>query len=357
MTRLTKRCILVWAVLGIFPVVLLAQATPPSKPIHIKVVVVTMFERGEDTGDTPGEYQFWVEREHLDEIIPVPSAYHHARLNKEGVLGILTGVGTAKAAASVMAVGLDPRFDFSKAYWIIAGIGGGDPADVSLGSAVWADHVVDGDLAYEIDARQIPGNWPTGYIPLRKGTPYEEPTNTDFGQVYTLNPALVAWALHLTQDVPLPDSDSLRASRSRFAGFPNALKPPFVTKGDQLSSSTFWHGSKMNEWANAWTRYYTEGKGNYMVCAMEDTGTLQALTFLAQAGRVDFNRVLVLRAVSNYDREPPGTTVADSLKAMVSGNYSAYFPALEAAQLVGDKVVRELIAHWAEHEAAIPSVR
>jgi purine nucleoside permease len=94
-----------------------------------------------------------------------------------------------------------------------------------------------------------------------------------------------------------------------------------------------------------------------MVCAMEDTGTLQALTFLAQAGRVDFNRVLVLRAVSNYDREPPGTTVADSLKAMVSGNYSAYFPALEAAQLVGDKVVRELIAHWAEHEAAIPSVR
>jgi purine nucleoside permease len=334
-----------------------AQTAARVDPIHVKVVVVTMFERGEDTGDTPGEYQFWVEREHLDEIIPVPSAYHHARLNKEGVLGILTGVGTAKAAASVMAVGLDPRFDFSKAYWIIAGIGGGDPADVSLGSAVWADHVVDGDLAYEIDARQIPENWSTGYIPLRKGTPYEEPTSNDFGQVYTLNPALVAWALHLTQDVPLPDSDSLRASRSRFAGFPNALKPPFVTKGDQLSSSTFWHGSKMNEWANAWTRYYTEGKGNYMVCAMEDTGTLQALTFLTQAGRVDFNRVLVLRAVSNYDREPPGTTVADSLKTMVSGNYSAYFPALEAAQLVGDRVVRELIAHWAEHEAAIPSVR
>ncbi|MFY9803151.1 MAG: purine nucleoside permease [Candidatus Acidiferrales bacterium] len=357
MAKLIKRFVLVSTVFGIFPVVLLAQATSPARPIPVKVVVVTMFERGEDTGDTPGEYQLWVEREHLDEVIPVSSAFHHARLNKDGVLGILTGVGTAKAAASVMAVGLDPRFDFSNSYWIITGIGGGDPADVSLGSAVWSDHVVDGDLAYEIDARQIPGDWPTGYVPLRKGTPYEEPVSADFGQVYTLNQTLVAWALRLTQNVPLPDSDSLRTSRARFAGFPNAVKPPFVTEGDQLSSSTFWHGSKMDEWANAWTRYYTGGKGNYMVCGMEDTGTLQALTFLAQAGRVDFNRVLVLRTVSNYDREPPGTHVAESLKSMVSGNYSAYFPALEAAQLVGDKVVRELIAHWAEHQAVIPSVR
>ena len=51
---------------------------------------------------------------------------------------------------------------------MVAGIGGGDPADVSLGSAVWADHVVDGDLSYEIDARQIPADWPTGYVPLRR---------------------------------------------------------------------------------------------------------------------------------------------------------------------------------------------
>ena len=347
-----RRLFAILLLLGGFPAPSAGQATLSEAPIQVKVVVVTMFERGEDTGDMPGEYQLWVEREHLDQIIPMPAAYHHARMNKDGVLGILTGVGTAKAAASTMAVGLDPRFDFSKSYWIIAGIGGGDPADVSLGSAVWAEHVVDGDLAYEIDARQIPEKWPTGYVPLGKGTPYEEPANAQFGQVYTLNPALVAWALQLTKDVPLPDSDSLRVSRSRFAGFPNAMRPPFVTAGDQLSSSTFWHGSKMEEWANAWTRYYTGGKGNYKVCAMEDAGTLQALTFLAQAGRVDFNRVLVLRAVSNYDREPPGTNAADSLKTMISGNYSAYFPALEAAQIVGDKVVRELLAHWAEHEPA-----
>jgi purine nucleoside permease len=164
------------------------------------------------------------------------------------------------------------------------------------------------------------------------------------------------WAFHLTQHLSLTDSDSLRKSRARFAGFPNAPKPPFVARGDVLSASTFWHGSKMDEWANAWTRYNTASKGNYIVAAMEDSGTLQALTFLSQAKRVDFGRVLVLRTVSNYDREAPGVTAAESLQEMVSGNYSAYMPALAAAQIVGDKVVRDLVEHGAVRESAIPHV-
>ena len=318
-------------------------------PIPIKVVVITMFERGEDIGDAPGEYQLWVQREHLDQVLPMPAGYHHVRLNKDGVLGMLTGVGTAKAAASVMALGLDPRFDLSKAYWLVAGIGGGDPADVSLGSAVWADHVIDGDLAYEIDAREIPSNWSTGMIPLRKATPYEQPVKRELeGEIYTLNPDLVAWAYHLTRGTTLADSDAMRTARARYHGFPNAMKPPFVARGDTMSSSTFWHGARMDEWANAWTRYFTGGKGNFMIAGMEDTGTLQSLTFLANAGRMDLRRILVLRTVSNFDRPPQGVSAADNLKSMVAGSYAAYLPALEAAEIVGDKVVRYVVEHWRE---------
>ncbi len=337
---------------------LTAQAPTPvesTTPIHVKVVVVTMFERGEDTGDVPGEFQLWVEREHLDHVLPLPAGYHHVRMNGDGVVGMLTGVGTAKAAASVMALGLDPRFDFSKAYWIVAGIGGGDPADVSLGSAVWANHVIDSDLGYEIDAREIPKDWPTGYTPLSRATPYEEPVPSNLnGELYTLNPQLVTWAFQLTKNVPLADSESLRESRARFAGFPNAVKPPFVTRGDAMSGGTFWHGTLMDQWANAWVSYFTGGQGNFMVSAMEDTGTMQALTFLSHAGRVDINRVLVLRTVSNYDRQAPGSTAAASLKLMATGNYPAYMQSLEAAETVGDKVVRDIVEHWAERESTIP---
>src|SRR5438309_27680 len=91
----------------------LAQATTAAPPMPVKVVVVAMFEQGEDLGDAPGEYQLWVEREHLDRILPMPAGFHHVRMNQDGVLGMLTGVGTAKAAASVMALGLDPRFDLT----------------------------------------------------------------------------------------------------------------------------------------------------------------------------------------------------------------------------------------------------
>src|SRR5579863_9362390 len=332
-----------------------AQTPTPTKPIQVKVVVVTMFERGEDTGDTPGEFQLWVEREHLDQIFPLPAGYRHVRMNKDGVLGMVTGVATAKAAASVMALGLDARFDFSKAYWIVAGIGGGDPEDVSLGSAVWADRVIDSDLGYELDAREMPKNWPTGYTPLERGTPYEQPVPSNLdGELYTLNPQLVAWAFQLTKDVPLADSKSLRESRSRFVGFPKAMKPPFVTRGDAMSGGTFWHGALMNRWANAWDAYFTRGQGNFMVSAMEDTGTMQALTFLSRARRVDINRVLVLRTVSNYDRQAPGTTAAASLKVMAAGNYPAYMQSLEAAETVGDKVVRDIVEHWADREFTIP---
>lgn len=333
-----------------------AQTAAPTGPIQVKVVVVTMFEAGEDTGDRPGEFQLWVEREHLDQILPLAAGYHHVRLNKDGVLGLLTGVGTARAAASVMALGTDPRFDFSKAYWIVAGIGGGDPADVSLGSAVWADHVVDGDLAYEIDAREIPKDWPTGYVPLQHATPYEQQVRQGAtGEMYTLNSGIVGWAYQLTRNVPLADSESMRSYRARFAGLPNGMKPPFVARGDDMCASTFWHGTLMDQWANAWVRYFTEEKGNFMVSAMEDTGTLQALTFLSQAGRVDLNRVLVLRAVSNYDREPPGSTPAESLAQIAKGNYPAYFESIEAAETVGDRVVRDIVDHWSERETNIPS--
>ena len=320
---------------------LLALQAQPRTPV--KVVVVTMFERGNDTGDQPGEFQYWVEREPLDIVLPFKAGWRNLRMNKQGVLGLCTGVGTAKAAASVMALGLDPRFDLTKAYWVVAGIAGVDPEDASLGSAAWAEWVVDGDLGHEIDAREIPPDWPTGYIPLRKSKPYELPRREpNEGEAYHLNSALVQWAYETTKDVKLDDNDAIRARRMLFLQ-PAARRAPFVLKGDTISSSTFWHGALMSRWANEWVRYHTGGQGNYVTTAMEDTGTLQSLTWLAAAGRADLRRVLVLRTASNYDQQRPGISAAESLAETKVGSYTAYLPALEAAYRVGSKVVHELL--------------
>jgi purine nucleoside permease len=343
---------------GWFPSLLLvavlsAMALAQPRPIPVKVVVVTMFEVGADTGDQPGELQYWVERDYLDRVYEMPAAYHAVRMNGEGEMAVLTGQGTAHAAATIMAVGLDPRFDFSHAYWIIAGIAGGSPDRISLGSAAWARWVVDGDLGYEIDAREIPPEWTTGYLPLRRTKPFEMPAEPLEGQVYTLNASLAEWAFERSRATPLDDSDKLKESRSHFDG-QAAQRAPFVTLGDEISASTYWHGKLMDAWAAQWVQYFTGGKGVFATAAMEDTGTLQSLTYLARAGRVDMNRVMVLRTVSNYDRQPRGLSAAESLAQQRVGAYAAYLPSLEAAYRVGHAVVNELLTHWAQYERAIP---
>ena len=331
-------------------------AQAPARRTEIKVVVINMFEVGDDTGDVPGEYQYWVEREHLDTVLPFPQGYHDLRMNQKGVLGVVTGVGTARAAATIMALGNDPRFDLTHAYFVVAGIAGIDPQMGSIGSAVWSDYVVDGDLAHEIDAREIPKEWKTGYVPLGKSSPYEQPRAARFGDdgiVYRLNSALVDWAFGLTKDIKLEDTPQMRERRQQFPQ-EAAQRPPLVLRGDNLSASTFWHGKLMNQWARDWVKYQTDGKGTYAVCGMEDTGTLQSLTWLARAGKVDIHRVLVLRAASNYDQQRDGVTAAESLAETKIRQYSAYMPSLDAAYRVGHVVVDALVSNWDKTRDHIP---
>jgi purine nucleoside permease len=332
----------------------LAQAEAERLPV--RVVVVTMFELGADEGDRPGEFQTWVERLPLPETLPFPQAYRDLRINREkGVLGIVTGIGTARAAASIMALGMDERFDLSRAYWLVAGIAGADSQDMSIGSAAWAEWVIDGDLSHEIDPREMPKGWPTGYLPLRQAEPYARPVaEDDEGVVYHLEPKLVDWAYGLTRGVRLEDGEALRALRERYVHHAAARRPPFVLKGDTLSASTFWHGRLLNDWANDWISYWTGGEGNFVTTAMEDTGTLQSLTFLDRAGRVDVDRVLVLRTASNYAMQHEGITAAQSLSGEKKGDYSAFLPSLEAAYRVGRPVVEELVTHWDRHAEELP---
>lgn len=335
-----------------------AGLSAADEPIKVKVVVVAMFEAGADTGDRPGEFQYWVEREKLDQVYAFPQGYRDLRSNADGsVLGVVTGVGTAKSAATIMALGLDPRFDLTEAYWLVAGIAGGDPQDISPGSAAWATWLVDGDLGHEIDFREVPDGWKTGYIPLRKKEPYEQPVDRSEGQAYKLVPELVEWAYQLTKDTPLDDTEAIARRRQLYEGFPMAQKPPFVRKGDQLAAMTYWHGKYLNEWANDWVRYYTDGEGEYVTTAMEDTGTYGSLLWLDRAGKVDVKRLLVLRTISNFDMPWPGGDAAESLSGEKLGpGYSAYFPSLEAAHRVGSQVVHALVDGWETYRTKPPAV-
>jgi len=334
----------------------LVLASATNKPIEVKVVVVTMFEMGKDSGDAAGEFQHWKENYGLNQRFAFPQSHHDIFMNQEkGVLGIVTGMGTSRSASAIMALGLDPRFDFSHAYWLVAGISGGDPADTSTGSAVWAEYLVDGDFAHEIDAREIPKDWSTGYFPLFSKGPYDANKPGTQSEVFHLNAALSDWAFQLTKSLKLRDDPKAAKARLGYSDYPAAILPPKVMKGDQMASMTFWHGKILNQWANRWVKYWSDGKGEFVTSAMEDTGSYQSLLYLTKAGKADVNRFMVLRTVSNYTIPPKGVTAAENL-TKEGEDYSGMGIALASAYQVGSHVVDELVSHWSLYREATPKV-
>jgi len=347
MNFVLRRCVLLVTMFG------LSHYCGAAEPIRPKVIVVATFEVGDDTGDKPGEFQFWAEREKLKGGIDVPGLDHPVLFNDAGVYGVVSGT-TVRASNQIMALGLDPRFDLSRSYWVVNGIAGVNPEVASEGSAAWARYVVDGDIAYEIDTREAPADWPYGIMAIGNKSPKEKPVIPDWApkpMQWALDPSLVEWAYELTKNTALLDTPEAKAHRALYVGFPEALKPPQVLIGDSFGSCRYWHGAVMNRWATDWTAIYTDGKGLMTMTNMEDQGIAAALTRLAKMKRVDFQRVLFLRTGSNFSMPPAGESAASSMVA----EYAGMLPALESAYRVGSPVVHELIKNWQRYEATPPA--
>jgi purine nucleoside permease len=327
--------------------------SPVAAPIEVRVVIVTAFEIGKDTGDRPGELQAWAEE--IPTTLPFPAGDRPLRYDpKRKLLVLSTGVGTGRAAVTTMALGSDPRFDLSHAYWLVAAIAGVNPNEASIGSAAWIGDLVDTDLGYLIDAREIPADWPTGMVPLSKSKPYEMPVPTDRGgNLFRLNHGLRDWALALTRDMKLQDSDGLRRVRSGYTAYPPALQPPMILAGDEATGQGFWHGKILNDHTERWVKYWTGGTGRFVMTGMEDTGVVRAVDVLGRLGRADPRRVMILRTASNYTLPPPTMTVADSLKAE-SQELTGLRASLDAAHLLGSKVANEIAGHWDRYRANVP---
>lgn len=353
----------IFSSLGIFMGAHLAEACPHEtlKKIPVHVVVVTTFEIGHDAGDVAGEFQRWVEKLPLTETFPAPGTEHELlRYNSSlHVLGMVSGEGPTHMASAITALVLDPRFDLSHAYFILAGIAGIDPRAGTIGSAAWAHYVLNGGAAHLIDSREIPASWSDGFTPLQGATPNDHPhppLHSITGDVlFELNPSLVQWAYKRTKNIPLPASKELDKVRAQYRDFPQAQKQASVMMGDTISAEIFWVGGRLNDWAERWMQYWTDGKGRFVTTAEEDIGLCQALMLQAKAGRVDPHRLLVLRTASNFDMPPLGKSPADMLQAEAhEEGFAGFNASIDAAYDVASPIVKELATHWEIYKDHIP---
>jgi purine nucleoside permease len=308
-----------------------------------KVLVITMFG---------GEAKPWLDGDTLDQKIPVPGLskdYPNVMCSDAGLCVMTTGMGHANAASSIAALVFGGRFDLTKTYVLISGIAGVDPAQGTLGSAHWARFVIDGGLQNEIDPREAPADWTSGYLAIGAPAPGEKAEPRYGDEVYRLNEDLLQAAFRLTRDADLVDSDAAKTYRVKYSE-PAATAPPQVSICDTISSDTWWHGARLGAAMEAYARLVTNGEANPCTTQQEDNASLTALKRGADAGLIDFSRIAVLRTASNFDREAPGQSAAESLRARSGG----YFPSVANAHRLAAKLANAIVENWATWSAGPP---
>ncbi|HKN26762.1 MAG TPA: purine nucleoside permease [Roseiarcus sp.] len=308
-----------------------------------KVLVITMFG---------GEAKPWLDSEPLVHKLPLPGlskAYPDVACTDGGLCVMTTDMGYANAASSIAALVFGGRLDLTKTYFLVSGIAGADPAMGTLGSAHWARFAVDGGLQSEIDARETPADWSAGYLAIGAPAPGKKAELRYGDEVYRLNEDLLQAAFRLTKNVELADSVGAKAYRAKYAEAA-ATTPPTVSICDPISSDTWWHGARLGAAMEAYAKLVTNGEANPCTTQQEDNATLTALKRGADVNLLDFNRVAVLRTTSNFDREAPGQSAAESLRARSGG----YFPSVTNAYRVGAKLAHAIVADWGTWSAGPP---
>ncbi len=321
-------------------------ASAPEAPTPVKVLIVNMFS---------AEAAPWVAALGPLREIPVPglsSDYPQLRCNADGVCQMTTGMGHANAAASMMAVLFSGRFDLRRAYFLIAGIAGIDPARGTIGSAAWTRYVVDMGIAHEIDARDLPPGWHDGYFGVLTDSPDVKPSLDYRTEVYKLDESLLQRALQLSHAVQLEDSPDVIAYRRHYPHAP-ANAGPMVIQCDTLTDDAWWAGRHLGEHAGSWMRLMTDGAGVYCTTQQEDNATLAALTRGSQSGLADLGRVAVLRTGSDFDRPYPGQSTPAELHAQRNLD-GALRISTDNLVRAGMPLVHEIVQHWDRWQNGVP---
>ncbi len=321
-------------------------AAAQDAPRPVKVMVLSMFKP---------EAQYWLAHWGSIEQIAVPglapdNPVVHCR--QDGACLAVLGMGHANAAASMMALTLSGRFDLRQAYFLIAGIAGISPEYGTLGTATWAGYAVDFGLQWELDAREIPKRWRTGYLGINTRHPDQKPALDYRTEVFQLNEALQQAAYRLSRNAVLADDEQAASYRARYAQAAARGKPE-VVRCDTLSSDTWFSGRLLSQRATQWMGLLTDGRGRYCTAQQEDNATLEALRRAGAAGLADPARVALLRTGSDFDRPAPGFSSASNLLNFeTQGGFAI---ATENLYRAGSPLVEAIVSNWARWSQGVPS--
>ena len=280
------------------PAVLCACGKEDSKT-DLKVLIIPKFEIGEMTGDFPGEAQLFYEKycagcEEV-EIPNLPSTAHFFMNEENGVGLLVTDSGKIAAGLSCMALLSSERYDYSDAYIVSVGCGGGNMSVCTLGDVILDTAVCDFDLGHHVDAHERETSssrimW------------FPDDTFADF-EFEFYDEDLCNKVYGMIKDVPLRTTDKAKeALRINYPDMDESDFIPSVKKGTALTGDNYWKGIYGHETAEFIAEYY-ECPDPYAVAEMEEIAVVNT------AECVDLlDRVISLRVIVNTDLFMDGET-------------------------------------------------
>ncbi|KAK7403657.1 hypothetical protein QQX98_010580 [Neonectria punicea] len=328
-----------------------SQATERKNLLEPKIFIISLFPieadvwykhlPGSDLGD------LFAQKISVPGLSPL---YPDIHCTSDGTIcQVITGMSEINAATTITSVVLSRRFDLRKTYFLLAGIAGVNPNHGTLGSVALARFAVQVALQYEIDLREAPSDWKTGYFSFGTQSPTEYPTELYGTEVFELNEALRDVAFGFASAATLNDTTGAQEYRAKYeaAGsrYHSATKSPSVLKCDVTTSDVFFSGNHLGEAFEDLTNLWTNGLGKYCMSAMEDNAILEALVRFHVHDMVDFSRVIVLRTGSNFDRPPPGV---DALTHLRGQHLNGIEIAADNIYLAGVEILKGILGDWDE---------
>ncbi|EPS98657.1 hypothetical protein FOMPIDRAFT_1031334 [Fomitopsis schrenkii] len=259
---------------------------------------------------------------------------------------LVTGEGEINAATTIASLVASPMFDLKQTYFMIAGIGGVSPELATLGSVTLAKYAVQVALQYEFDAREIPANFSTGYVPFGTKAPGQYPHNIYGTEVFELNEALRDKAVELARTATLNDTVAAAEYRANYASAPAFIagaSGPTVVACDAATSDVYFSGNLLAEAFDNQTRLLTNGSGIYCSSAQEDNASLESFLRGAIQGAIDFSRIILMRTGSDFDRQYPGETATQHL---LYDHQNGHTPSINNIYLAGIKIVEAIVNDW-----------
>ncbi|KAM7221979.1 putative purine nucleoside protein [Rhypophila decipiens] len=271
--------------------------------------------------------------------------YVHCTSNNS-VCQVTTSMAEINAAATMMALTLSPRFDFRSTYWILAGIAGVNPKFGTLGSVALSQYAIQVALQYEFDPREAPENFSTGYFPFGTTGPGQYPTNLYGTEVMELNKDLRDAVSQFARNASLSDSANAAKYRKLYddvEDYHAALSGPSIIACDTATSDVYYSGNRLSEGFESYVSLLTNGTANYCMTAQEDNASLEVLLRMHIAKRVDYSRVILMRAGSNFDRPPTNMSL---LEHVTKGGQNGFDISIQNMYKAGIEIVKGIVRNW-----------